>query len=88
MKPTLKSVLIAAAFLGLSACASDRTNVISNAEAVNVPAMECAAGGECSTACAEGGECSSACAAGAAETAVEEAVHGEGEVCPVTGTRK
>lgn len=71
----MKKFLVAAALLGLAACANTQKDAVGSAEAANAPSAECsgncASGGAC---CTEKTECT-----GAAKSECT------GEVCPVTG---
>jgi len=77
----MKNLLLAAALLGLAACANTTKDAVGNAESANAPAAACSSacssGGAC---CAEKSECS-----GKTECSGEAKAACSGEVCPVTG---
>lgn len=69
----MKNLLLAAALLGMAACANTQKSAVGSAEAANAPAAAC------SSACTTGSEC---CAEKAAECTGTKA---DAMVCPATG---
>lgn len=71
----MKNLLLAAALLGMTACANTQKSAVGSAESANAPTAEC------SGTCATGAEC---CAEKAAECTGTK-TEAMGGVCPVTG---